>query len=96
MAREDRAKREERRFRRPERHIPSPPCVRCGTTGGKTPPGSRNAVRASGRKLGIDGFLCNACYEKLFRIRHGHQPSPRPVRPVRRHRDRLDGLDDDV
>jgi hypothetical protein len=50
-------------MRRPELR-PAVSCADCRTTGGHVYDGMRKPARMSGRRFGIDGPLCVACYYK--------------------------------
>ncbi len=64
------------------------PCAKCGTTGGYIPPGQRRPTRCSAIPYGMVGWLCKACWERLYdrrkrprRRRRPKTPDSRPMAP---------------
>jgi hypothetical protein len=64
-------------MKRPESR-PAAPCADCRTTGGHVYDGMRKPGRMSGRRFGIDGPLCVACY---YKWRYRRVICPRAMRP---------------
>jgi hypothetical protein len=46
------------------RTVQADPCVCCGTTGGHVRERSDRPTRISAKRFGVDGTLCQACYEE--------------------------------